>query len=87
MFTGIVEEVGTPARPRTCASAAPCSKSSAPVLDGTAVGDSIATSGVCLTVTRLRAGALLRRRHARDGAAHDAGGASGPATGSTSSAR
>ena len=51
MFTGIVEEVGTIARiqrgQRSCVLTVNCSL----VLEGTAVGDSIAVNGVCLTVT------------------------------------
>ena len=53
MFTGIVEEVGTIARiqrgQRSCVLTVNCSL----VLEGTAVGDSIAVNGVCLTVVSL----------------------------------
>ena len=53
MFTGIVEEVGTVTRiqrgQRSCVLTVNCSL----VLEGTAVGDSIAVNGVCLTVTLL----------------------------------
>ena len=43
-----------------------------------AVGDSILTDGVCLTVTALRRGGFTRRRHGRDSAPHDALGAPRP---------
>ena len=43
MFTGIIEEIGTVRAVRAGRTGA--------VLDGTAVGDSIAVNGVCLTVT------------------------------------
>lgn len=53
MFTGIVEEVGTITRiqrgARSCVLTVDCSL----VLEGSAVGDSIAVNGVCLTVTSL----------------------------------
>ncbi len=53
MFTGIIEERGTIRALRregvSCVLSVACRK----VLEGTAVGDSIAVSGVCLTVTAL----------------------------------
>ena len=87
MFTGIVEEVGRLRGSDRARAAAPCSRVEArTVLEGTRVGDSIVTSGVCLTVTRLRADrfcadampeTVRRTTLAR----------CGPATASTSSAR
>lgn len=53
MFTGLVEEVGTlqglQTGPKTCILTIGCRK----VLEGTEIGDSIMTNGVCLTVTSL----------------------------------
>ncbi len=53
MFTGLVEEVGRISRiqpgAKSCILTVDCQR----VLEGTAVGDSIMTSGVCLTVTRM----------------------------------
>ena len=54
MFTGIIEETGTV---RAITANALCI-SAKTVLDGTAVGDSIAVNGVCLTVTFLADGAF-----------------------------
>ena len=58
MFTGIIEETGT-VRSITSRSAGTalciCAEK---VLEGTAVGDSIAVNGVCLTVTSLSDGAF-----------------------------
>lgn len=51
MFTGIVEEVGTLRALRVGRSSAILEIDASTVLDGTAVGDSILTDGVCLTVT------------------------------------
>ena len=58
MFTGIIEETGT-VRSITSRSAgtALCIRAEK-VLEGTAVGDSIAVNGVCLTVTFLSDGAF-----------------------------
>ena len=58
MFTGIIEETGT-VRSITSRSAgtAICIRAEK-VLEGTAVGDSIAVNGVCLTVTSLSDGAF-----------------------------
>lgn len=58
MFTGIIEETGT-VRTITSRSAgtALCIRAEK-VLEGTAVGDSIAVNGVCLTVTSLSDGAF-----------------------------
>lgn len=51
MFTGIVEEVGTLRALRVGRNSATLEIDATEVLDGTAVGDSILTDGVCLTVT------------------------------------
>jgi riboflavin synthase len=56
MFTGIVEEVGTLRRLVETERSAVLEIEARAVLEGTRVGDSIATSGACLTVTRLAAG-------------------------------
>lgn len=53
MFTGIVEEVGQVARIERSASGARLWVTALTVLEGTKTGDSIATNGVCLTVTAL----------------------------------
>jgi riboflavin synthase len=53
VFTGIIEEVGALRGLRSSGRSAEVEVEAAVVLDGTRVGDSIATSGVCLTVTRL----------------------------------
>jgi len=52
MFTGIVEEVGTLRAVRVGSVSTEVEVGAKQVLEGTAVGDSILTSGVCLTVTR-----------------------------------
>ena len=54
MFTGIVEEVGTLRSLRMGERSAVLDVAAGAVLDETAVGDSILTDGVCLTVTALR---------------------------------
>ena len=54
MFTGIVEEVGALRSLRVGESTATLDVVARHVLDGTAVGDSILTDGVCLTVVSLR---------------------------------
>lgn len=51
MFTGIIEEVGTIASIRKGAHSCVVTVSAAKVLEDVHVGDSIATNGVCLTVT------------------------------------
>jgi riboflavin synthase len=53
MFTGIVEEVGTLHAVRVGSLTTEVEVGAKQVLEGTAVGDSILTNGVCLTVTRL----------------------------------
>ena len=51
MFTGIVEEIGTVRAIRGGRNGAVLDIEASKVLEGTAVGDSIAVNGVCLTVT------------------------------------
>ena len=53
MFTGIVEEVGTIARIQGGAHSSTLEVCARTVWEDTHVGDSICTSGVCLTVTSL----------------------------------
>lgn len=53
MFTGIIEEVGTLKGIQRGAASAVLTIEAHKVLEGTRVGDSIAVSGVCLTVTDL----------------------------------
>jgi riboflavin synthase len=50
MFTGIVEELGTVARVEDQGDAVRLTVRAATALDGTALGDSIAVNGCCLTV-------------------------------------
>ena len=59
MFTGIVEEVGELRSLRVGQSTATLDVVARAVLDGTAVGDSILTDGVCLTVVALRPDGFL----------------------------
>lgn len=51
MFTGLIEEVGTLQRTSPKGEALVLSISASKVLQGVALGDSIAVNGVCLTVT------------------------------------
>ena len=51
MFTGLIEEVGTVARMEGSARGAKLTVRCKTVLEDTRIGDSIATNGVCLTVT------------------------------------
>ncbi len=53
MFTGIVEERGTIASCRESGDGFELAVSCSTVLQGTALGDSIAVNGVCLTVTSM----------------------------------
>lgn len=53
MFTGIVEEVGRLRSLRRGSASASLEVAARTVLEGTAIGDSILTDGVCLTVTSL----------------------------------
>ena len=55
MFTGIIEEIGAVRRIERGAKGARLTIAAKTVLDGTRIGDSIATNGVCLTVTDLTA--------------------------------
>ena len=54
MFTGIVEEVGTVRSIRPGAASVVVDVAASTVTDDAAVGDSILTDGVCLTITALR---------------------------------
>ena len=56
MFTGIVEEIGTLRTLKRGARSFTLEVSADRVLEGTRIGDSIATNGVCLTVTRMGSG-------------------------------
>jgi riboflavin synthase len=56
MFTGIVEEVGALRRVTPGAESVVLDLDATVVTEGAAVGDSILTDGVCLTITALRAG-------------------------------
>lgn len=53
MFTGLVEEVGTVRRRTDVAGATVLTVAATTVLEGLRPGDSVAVSGVCLTVTEL----------------------------------
>lgn len=53
MFTGIIEEIGQVERVVKGANSSKLRISADAVLEGTGIGDSICTSGVCLTVTKL----------------------------------
>ena len=55
MFTGIIEEIGAVRRIERGAKGARLTIAAKTVLEGTRIGDSIATNGVCLTVTDLTA--------------------------------
>lgn len=55
MFTGIIEEIGKVKSVRRGAKSVTLEIEASKVLDGTQVGDSIATNGVCLTVTSMQA--------------------------------
>lgn len=56
MFTGIIEEIGKVRAIRRGARSFSLEIEARKVLEGTQVGDSIATNGVCLTVTRMDEG-------------------------------
>ena len=58
MFTGIIEEMGTLAQKKPAEHAMHLTIQAHKVLEGTAIGDSIATNGVCLTVVDLTDDAL-----------------------------
>lgn len=53
MFTGIIEEVGCVRSLRRGAKSFTLEVEASKVMEGTQIGDSIATNGVCLTVTSL----------------------------------
>lgn len=53
MFTGIIEEMGELARIRRGGKSVELTISCKKVMEGLQVGDSVATNGVCLTVTRM----------------------------------
>lgn len=55
MFTGIIEEIGTVRRIEHGAAGARLTIAAKTVLEGTKLGDSIATNGVCLTVVSITA--------------------------------
>lgn len=55
MFTGIIEEIGTVRRIERGAAGARLTIGAKAVLEGTKIGDSIATNGVCLTVVSMTA--------------------------------
>lgn len=55
MFTGIIEEIGTVAAIESRGAGSRIRINAHTVLEGTQVGDSIATNGVCLTVATLNA--------------------------------
>ena len=55
MFTGIIEEIGTVRRIERGTAGARLTIAAKTVLEGTKLGDSIATNGVCLTVVSLTA--------------------------------
>lgn len=56
MFTGIIEEIGRVRALRRGVRSFTLEIEASKVLEGTQVGDSIATNGVCLTVTRMDEG-------------------------------
>ena len=58
MFTGIIEEVGKVAELRLLAQGAMITVTCRRVLDGLAVGDSVAVNGVCLTVVEKGTGII-----------------------------
>lgn len=53
MFTGIIEEIGRVKSVRRGVKSVTLEIEASTVMEGTAVGDSIATNGVCLTVTTM----------------------------------
>ncbi len=61
MFTGIVEEIGKIKAVRRGGYSIVLEVEAVKVLEGTRIGDSIATNGVCLTVTALGAGFFFCR--------------------------
>ena len=63
MFTGIIEEIGTVRRIERGARGARLTIGAKTVLEGTKTGDSIATNGVCLTVTGMTADSFTADRY------------------------
>lgn len=53
MFTGLIEEVGCVVKIEKCQARYRVTVSAQKVLEGTKIGDSIATAGICLTVIAL----------------------------------
>ena len=58
MFTGLVEEIGRLQARNSYRGGARLGITAGELLQGSAVGDSIAVNGVCLTVTELSAGSF-----------------------------
>ena len=58
MFTGIIEEIGTVRQLIPGSVSYRLSVNASKVLEGTKVGDSIATNGICLTVTAIHNGSF-----------------------------
>ena len=58
MFTGIIEEIGTVRQLIPGTVSYKLSVNASKVLEGTKVGDSIATNGICLTVTAIHNGSF-----------------------------
>lgn len=56
MFTGIIEEMGVLKGVKHGAKSSVLTIAASKVLEGTKLGDSICTNGVCLTVTKLGSG-------------------------------
>lgn len=56
MFTGIIEEMGVLKGIKHGAKSSVLTIAAGKVLEGTKLGDSICTNGVCLTVTKLGSG-------------------------------
>ena len=59
MFTGIIEEMGVLKGIKHGAKSSVLTIAADKVLEGTKLGDSICTNGVCLTVTKLGSGTLM----------------------------
>ena len=59
MFTGIIEEIGKIKSVSRGSRSVVLEVAANKVLEDTRIGDSIATNGVCLTVTAIREGAFL----------------------------
>ena len=87
MFTGIIEELGSVEAIEDQGDAVRLSVRGPLVVSDAGDGDSIAVNGCCLTVVEPRRRGLHRRRDAGDPRQDLARCASGPAPGSTSSAR